>query len=85
MVWNTDDWSVLTSIPLLGAQGVEFIDETHLLVIPIHPSDAYVLTLDLVDLLLAGRQAPTRSFAETECATYGIVPCPTTLQELQGS
>jgi len=77
VVWNTDDWSVLTSIPLLAAQGVEFIDETHLLVIPIHPSGAYVLTLDPVDLLLAGRQALTRSFTETECATYGIEPCPT--------
>ena len=44
---------------------------------------AIVTTLDPEDLAAIGTAKVTRAFTETECLTYDINPCPTTLEALR--
>ena len=59
-----------------------------------HPTDPHIYTIgpnqtvrvythDVDDLLTIAAQRLTRALTVDECATYGIDPCPTTLDELR--
>ncbi len=80
------DYSLHTDVGFDGAgiDWVRFLDDSHLLLVPIGNAEAIVITLDPEDLADVGKARVTRAFTETECLTYGIEPCPTTLDELRG-
>jgi WD40 repeat protein len=85
-VWSVGDHSLQTGLGFDGKniQFVRFLDDTHLLLVPGVGSSAIVVVLDPDELAAAGLAKVTRAFTETECLTYGIDPCPTTLEELRG-
>ena len=85
-VWNVADQSLHTKIATTaGPMAIAtFIDDTHLLVVPEHSAQAFVITLDPSDLVDIAKSRVTRAFRDDECATYGIGPCPTTLEALRG-
>jgi WD40 repeat protein len=84
-VWNVDDRSLHTDVGFGGAgiDKVRFIDDTHLLLVPIGSPSAIVITLDPEDLAAVGKARVTRAFTDTECRTYDIDPCSTTLEALR--
>ena len=84
-VWNMADHSLLTEIgfEVDRIAGVEFIDDTHLLVTPIFGTDAIVITLDPSELHAIAQSRLTRSFTAEECARFAIDPCPT-LADVKG-
>jgi WD40 repeat protein len=61
------------------AQGVAYMDDTHLLVTP-QTGNLLVMTIDPTELVDTVRASVTRPFTATECATYDIDPCPTLAQ-----
>ena len=85
-VWNVADRSLHTDVGFDGAgiTRVRFLDDTHLLLVPIGGPSAIVITFDPEDLASVGKARVTRAFTETECLTYDIDPCPTTLEALRG-
>ena len=85
-VWNVADRSLNTDLGFDGAgiTRVRFLDDTHVLLVPIGRPKAIVVTLDPEDLAAVGKARVTRAFTETECLTYDIDPCPTTLEALRG-
>ena len=84
-VWNVADRSLHTDLGFDGAgiTRVRFLDDTHVLLVPIGRPEAIVVTLDPEDLAAVGKARVTRAFTETECLTYDIDPCPTTLEALR--
>ena len=84
-VWNVADYSLHTDLGFDGAGigRVRFLDDTHVLLVPIGRPSAIVVTLDPEDLADVGKARVTRAFTETECLTYDIDPCPTTLEALR--
>ena len=46
-------------------------------------ASAVVVALDPGELAAAGLAKVTRAFTETECLSYNIDPCPTTLESLR--
>jgi WD40 repeat protein len=85
-VLNVADQSLHTEIDFNGEtiRVVKFIDDSHLLVVPKVSESAIVISLDPDDLVDIGKARVTRAFTETECLTYDIDPCLTTLDELRG-
>jgi WD40 repeat protein len=85
-VWNVADHSLQVDVGFDGEniRFVRFLDDTHLLLVPEIGSSAVVVALDPLELAAAGLAKVTRAFTETECLTYDIDPCPTTLEELRG-
>ena len=85
-VWRVGDHSLHSDLGFDGEniQFVRFLDDTRLLVVPSVASSAIVVVLDPLELANAGLAKVTRAFTETECLTYDIDPCPTTLEALRG-
>jgi WD40 repeat protein len=87
-IWSVADGSLHTDLGFDGAgiDRVRFLDDTHLLLVHrfVLRGSAIVITLDPQDLAEVALAKVTRAFTETECLTYGIDPCPTTLDELRG-
>ena len=65
-------------------QGLAFIDERHLAVIPQRSGELFVMTVDAAELAATVRASISRGFTATECSTYDIDPCPT-LEQSRGS
>jgi WD40 repeat protein len=84
-VWSVADHSLLVDVGFDGAniRFVRFLDDTHLLLVPQVASSAIVVTLDPLELAAVALAKVTRAFTETECLTYDIDPCPTTLEALR--
>ena len=84
-MWSLTDLSLETELGFDGAiiGTIRFLDDTHLLVVPRFSPSAIVVTLDPEDLATRGKAKVTRAFTETECLTYDIDPCPTTLEALR--
>jgi len=85
-VWNIADRSLRTDLGFdsVGVSTVRFLDDSRLLLAPIGNPSAIVITFDPEDLASIGKARVTRAFTETECLTYDIDPCPTTLEALRG-
>ncbi|MFV2001085.1 MAG: protein kinase, partial [Acidimicrobiia bacterium] len=64
------------------AESVEFLDDNHLLVITLS-EDAFIFTMDPVELREIAKQRLTRGFTSEECSSFRIDPCPT-LEEIRG-
>ena len=85
-VWNLADFSLHADIPLGGrVERFDFIDDDSILVFPQIGSTAAVIELDPTVLAATGLARVTRALTQSECATYGIDPCPTTLGALRGA
>jgi len=84
-LWDLDSGFVLrklgfpTTISDGGLLNVEFVDATTVLVSG--NTSAVFVTLDPETLLDTARSRLTRTFTQSECATYGIDPCPTEVTE----
>jgi WD40 repeat protein len=76
-VQTLDTHELLLEINLpVKAENVEWIDDTHLLVITL--SDvAFIFTMDGEELMQIATQRLTRGFTAEECASFNIDPCPT--------
>jgi WD40 repeat protein len=77
-VWNakTGELDQQMDFGAAQVQGVAFIDDRHLAVTPQY-LDLLIMTADPAELADIVRASLTRTFTATECATYGIDPCPT--------
>jgi WD40 repeat protein len=77
-VWDTRTGELRQQMDFGGSevQGVAFIDDRHLAVTP-QGGGLLIMTVDPVELATTVRASLTRAFAETECTTYRIDPCPT--------
>ena len=77
-VWNVANRTLVTEIEFDVDEiaAVEFIDDTHLFVVPDFGDEAIVITLDAEELLSIARSRLTRTFTAAECDTYSIDPCP---------
>ena len=83
-VWSLADGSMQVEIEVAEPlRGVEFLDDTHLLVLPQSQNAALIITLDPDELIEVAHARLTRGFKPQECATYGIDPC-RTLDEIRG-
>jgi WD40 repeat protein len=82
-VWDaaSGDLQQQFSIGQRQVQGVAFIDDHTLAVAP-REGGLLIFTIDPAELAGALRRSLTRGFTPTECATYGIDPCPT-LEEMR--
>jgi WD40 repeat protein len=83
-VWNVSDRSLHVDLGFDQANlaFVRFLDDSRLLLVSSVSSSAVVIVLDPLELADVGLAKATRAFTETECLTYDIDPCPTTLEEL---
>ena len=82
--WDRQDGELIQAIPVGSPVTlVEFIGDDHLVVVP-QDLPARVMTISKPELINLARSAVTRGFAEDECATYRIDPCPT-LEEMRSS
>ena len=77
-IWNLSTGEALQGIPLQEqVQNVEFVDERHLLVTDSAGPDAYVMTVDVDELLEIARSRVTRDLTDEECQTYlHVDACP---------
>jgi WD40 repeat protein len=80
-VWDLETRTLLHQIPVSsegsGVGGVAFAgDDTHLSVTNSAGGEVHRITTDTDELLGIARARLTRTFTETECATYRIDPCP---------
>jgi WD40 repeat protein len=77
-IWDLSTREALQGIPLQGqAQNAEFIDDRHLLVTGENGPDAYVMTVDVDELLEIARSRVTRDLTDEECRTYlHVDACP---------
>ena len=77
-IWDLSTGEALQGIPLQQqVQNVEFVDERHLLVTPTDGPDAYVMTVDVDELLEIARSRVTRDLTDEECQTYlHVDACP---------
>jgi WD40 repeat protein len=83
-VWDELSGALLHEIPFgdVQVQGVAFVDDAHIAVVP-QGGSVYIETTDPQELLTLARRSLTRGFTETECSRYGIGQhCPT-LEELR--
>jgi WD40 repeat protein len=80
-IWDTKTGELKQQLDFGGreVQGIAFIDNDHLAVTP-QGGDLLLMTVDPAELLTTVRASLTRPFTATECATYGVVPCPTLAQ-----
>ena len=78
-IWDLSTGEALQGIPLQGqAQNAEFLDDRHLLVTGENGPDAYVMTVDVDELLDIARSRVTRDLTDEECRTYlHVDACPT--------
>jgi WD40 repeat protein len=83
-VWDIESGELVQAIPFDDeVQNVEVLDDGDIFVTPL-TGPGVVVTTDVDTLIDVARNRLTRSFTETECATYHIDPCPT-LEQLGGS
>jgi WD40 repeat protein len=77
-IWDLSTGEALQGIPLQQqVQNVEWVDERHLLVTPTDGPDAYVMTVDVDELLEIARSRVTRDLTDEECQTYlHVDACP---------
>ena len=77
-IWDLSTGEALQGIPLHGqAQNAEFLDDRHLLVTGENGPDAYVMTVDVDELLEIARGRVTRELTDEECQTYlHVDACP---------
>ena len=77
-VWDaaTGELNQQFSIGQRQVQGIAFIDDHTLAVAP-REGGLLIFTIDPSELASALRRSLTRAFTATECAAYGIDPCPT--------
>jgi WD40 repeat protein len=77
-IWDLSTGEALQGIPLQEqVQNVEFIDERHLFVTDSNGPDAYVMTVDVDELLEIARSRVTRDLTDEECRTYlHVDACP---------
>ena len=84
-IWDieTGELGEKLEIPPLtvGLRNVEWVDE-ETLYLGTRPV-GFLMTLDPDQLVMTARSTLTRTFTDEECATYGIVPCPT-LEQVRG-
>jgi WD40 repeat protein len=66
------------------AQGVAFVDDTHLAVMP-QAGDLQIMILDRDELLAKVRSTLTRGFTAEECAQYGFGSACPTLDEMRNA
>jgi WD40 repeat protein len=86
-VWDVESRTMVQQIPVssegAAVGGVAFTgDGTHLSVTSTATGELHRVTIDPEELFDIARTRLTRSFTETECATYRIDPCPT-LEDIQ--
>ena len=83
-MWDVETLALEHELRVPGqAQGVAFVDETHLAVTP-QSGDVLVMILDRDELLAKVRSTLTRGFTADECTQFGFgTACPT-LDELRG-
>jgi WD40 repeat protein len=75
-IWNLSTGEALQGIQE-HVQNVEFVDERHLLVTETAGPAAYVMTVDVDELLEIARSRVTRDLSDEECRTYlHVDPCP---------
>jgi WD40 repeat protein len=74
-IWDTHAGNELFRIPLPGASGGVWLDETHI-VIGAATGLWTTITLDLEELKELAVSRLTRGFTAGECETYRIEPCP---------
>ena len=74
-IWDTHAGNELFRIPLPGASGGVWLDETHI-VIGSATGLWTTITLDLEELKDLAVSRLTRGFTAEECETYRIDPCP---------
>ena len=77
-IWDLSTGEALQGIPLQEqVQNAEFIDERHLFVTDSDGRDAYVMTVDVDELLEIARSRVTRELTDEECQTYlHVDACP---------
>jgi WD40 repeat protein len=81
-VWDVETRTLVHQIPVTSdgsnVGGVAFMEDgRHLSVTSPSTGDLHLVTIDVDELLDIARSRVTRSFTDTECATYRIDPCPT--------
>jgi WD40 repeat protein len=81
-VWDVESRTMVQQIPVssegAAVGGVAFTgDGTHLWVTDTADGELHQVTIDTGELLGIARTRLTRTFTETECATYRVDPCPT--------
>jgi WD40 repeat protein len=80
-VWDLETRTVVHQIPISnvgGVGGVAFLESgEHLAASSQADGELRIVTLDTGELLDIARTRLTRTFTETECATYRVDPCPT--------
>jgi DNA-binding SARP family transcriptional activator/WD40 repeat protein/tRNA A-37 threonylcarbamoyl transferase component Bud32 len=75
-VQTLDSHELMLELELeVKAENVEFLDDRHLLVVTLS-EDAFIFTMDSVELTEIAKQRLTRSFIAEECASFGIDSCP---------
>ena len=74
-IWDTHSGNELFRIPLPGASGGVWLDETHI-IIGSATGLWTTITLDLEELKDLAVSRLTRGFTAEECETYRIDPCP---------
>jgi WD40 repeat protein len=82
-VWDAKTGGLTQQMDFGGSQvqGLAFVDDRHLAVV-VNYVGLLVMTVDPAELADTVRASLTRTFTATECATYGIDPCPT-LEEIR--
>jgi WD40 repeat protein len=82
-VWDAVTGELKQQMDFGGSQvqGLAFIDDRHVAV-GLTGAGLLFMTVDPAELLQTVRASLTRTFTATECATYGIEPCPT-LEEIR--
>jgi WD40 repeat protein len=85
-VWDIETRTVVHQIPISnvgGVGGVAFLESgEHIAASNQADGELRIVALDTGELLDIARTRLTRTFTETECATYRIDPCPT-LEDIQ--
>jgi serine/threonine protein kinase/DNA-binding SARP family transcriptional activator/WD40 repeat protein len=77
-IWEVSTGEALQGIPFeQTVENVEFVDERHLLVTETDGPAAYVMTVDVDELLEIARSRVTRDLTDEECRTYlHVDACP---------
>jgi WD40 repeat protein len=85
-LWDPLDLTIAGEIEVpgatLGVFTVDFIDDTWIAVTG-PGTDILVHAVDPVELIEIAVDAVDRGFTATECASFGIDPCPTTVEEVR--
>ena len=82
-VWDAETLELEHELRVPGqAQGVAFVDDTHLAVMP-QAGDLLIMILDREELHAKVRSTLTRGFTEAECEQFGFGDACPTLAELR--